>query len=72
MIEWRSEGKEQCKGRPRCPTLKNSGEIHSNKSFIGEKYGLFRQEPTDTPRNASEPLPKVIGIDPGQKLPRDK
>ena len=42
--------------------------VPSNKPFIGEKCGLFRQERSDAPRNASEPLPKVkvIGIDPGQ------
>ena len=64
LIEWRNEGKDQGKGRPRFPTLKES---RKDKPFIGEKCGLFRQERTDTPRNPSEPLPKVIGIDPGQK-----
>ena len=42
-------------------------DVPSNKPFIGEKCGLFRQERSDTPRNPSEPLPKVIGIDPGHK-----
>ena len=37
------------------------------KPFIGEKCGLFQQERTCTPRNSSEPLPKIVGIDPGQK-----
>ena len=67
MIEWRNEGKDQGKGRPRFPILKDSRETPSDKPFIGEKCGLFRQERTDTTRNSSEPLPKIIGIDPGQK-----
>ena len=66
-MEWRSERKEQGKGRPRFPTLKEPRQIPSDEPFLGEKCGLFRQERTDTPRNPSEPLPKVIGIDPGQK-----
>ena len=37
LIEWRNEGKEQGKGRPRFPTLKESREISSKKPFIGEK-----------------------------------
>ena len=67
LIEWKNKGKAEGKSRPRFPTSKDSGTIPSNKPFIGEKHGLFRQERTDTPRNPSEPLPKIVGIDPGQK-----
>ena len=58
------------KGRPRMkvrPSNKNSLEIPSDKTLIGEKCGLFQQKCTNTPENRSEPLPKIVGIDPGQK-----
>ena len=65
--EWQINGKAEGKSRPRFPALKESRQLPSNKPFIGEKCGLFRQERTDTPRYTADPLPKVIGIDPGQK-----
>ena len=67
LIKWRDEGKDQDKGRHRVPTMKDSCEIPSDKLFISEKCGLFRQERTVTPKNSSEQLPKIVGIDPGQK-----
>ena len=47
--------------------MKDPHKIPSDKPFSGENCGLSRQERTDTPRNPSEPLPKVIAIDPEQK-----
>ena len=42
LIEWRNEGKDQVKSRPRFPIMKNSRDIPNDKPFIGEKFGLFR------------------------------
>lgn len=37
LLEWRMGGKEQGSSRARFPTMKDSHEIPSTKSFIGEK-----------------------------------
>ena len=48
LRKWRDEAKDQGKGRTYFLTMKDSREIPSDKPFIGEKCGLFRQKRSDT------------------------
>ena len=42
LMNWYAEGKAQGKGIPRFPIMKDSREIPSDKTSIGEKCGLFQ------------------------------
>ena len=66
MNQWREEG--QVKPRPKFQVFKEKKIVPSEKSFINETYGLFRQKRLETRRRRQRKnLPKIVGIDPRQK-----